>query len=49
MRPLHADLKMLSRCPCCAGKYHKRNAPISGKKAARANAKRILKKEVDNE
>lgn len=41
MKPLHASIKWLSRCPCCHSKHAKN---ISGNKAARLKAKNDIKK-----
>lgn len=45
MRPLHASITRLSRCPCCVSKYSKHAAARSGKRAARH---REARKESDN-
>lgn len=41
MRPLHASVTRLSRCPCCVSKYAKKQSK-AGRKAARARAKRDI-------
>jgi hypothetical protein len=46
MKPLHASLKRLSKCPCCQSKHSKHNAKgkNNGKSAARNLVKLLLKK-----
>ena len=49
MKPLHASLVRLRRCPCCQTKYSKKNsgsAKNHGKTAARMQAKREIAKEL---
>lgn len=49
MKPLHASFTRLRRCPCCQGKYSKKNsgsAKNHGKTAARRIAKNELQREV---
>lgn len=49
MKPLHSAITRLRRCPCCQGKYSKKNAGSNknaGKTAARMKAKREIKKEL---
>lgn len=52
MKPLHAEVTRLRRCPCCQGKYSKKNAgrnQNAGKTAARMKAKLAIKKELRND
>jgi len=45
MKPLHAAITRLRRCPCCQSRYSKINhGGNSGKTAARANVKREIRK-----
>lgn len=49
MKPLHAEITRLRRCPCCQGKYSKKNAgrnKNAGKTAARMKANQNIKKEL---
>ncbi len=50
MKPLHAEVTRLSRCPCCQSKYSKKNSGRKnknhGKTAARMKAKRDLMKSL---
>lgn len=44
MKPMHAETKSISRCPCCSSKYRKKGSggatARAGKKRARQNGKR---------
>lgn len=49
MKPLHAEVTRLRRCPCCQSKYSKKNSGQNknhGKTAARMKAKREIAKEL---
>lgn len=49
MKPLHASVCRLRRCPCCQGKYSKKNSGSNknhGKTAARMKARRDIAKEL---
>lgn len=50
MKPLHAAICRLRRCPCCQGKYSKKNSGAAnknhGKTAARMKARRDIAKEL---
>ena len=46
MKPLHAALIRLSRCPCCQSKHSKRTRLNTGKSSARQRAKRDIKREL---
>ena len=48
MKPLHCTITRLSRCPCCQSSYTERNKKNKGgKKAARAKARKDIKKELN--
>lgn len=44
MKPLYANKKRLSRCPCCQTKYSKHNA--KGKKHGNSAGRQIAKREL---
>lgn len=49
MKPLHAALARLRRCPCCQSKYSKKNSGSNknhGKTSARMKAKNEIRKEL---
>lgn len=50
LKPLHASIKRLSRCPCCQSKYSKKNSgkKNNGKSAARFKSKENIRKELYN-
>lgn len=47
MKPLHATVTRLSRCPCCQSKYSKKNS--GGKKAGKTAARRLAKANIVKE
>lgn len=49
MKPLHAIVTKISRCPCCQSKYSAcgANKTNVGKSAARSKLKKDLRKEVN--
>lgn len=49
MRPLHGENKRLRRCPCCQGKFSKKNSGSrnNGKSSSRSKAKILLKNGID--
>ena len=51
MKPLHASITRLNRCPCCHSKYTANGAYKlnNGKSAARHKAKQDIKKELKGE
>ncbi len=48
MKPMHAEVTRLSRCPCCHSKYTARGMfkKNTGKSAARIKQKAALRKEI---
>ena len=48
MKPMHAQIISVSRCPCCHSKYSRRGARKTneGKSAARNHEKHLLKREI---
>lgn len=50
MKPLHAEVTRLRRCPCCQSKYSKKNSGNGnknhGKTAARMKSRREIQKEL---
>lgn len=50
MKPLHAEIVKVNRCPCCQSKYSANGARKTnvGKSAARNAQKKALRKEVAN-
>jgi hypothetical protein len=47
MKPMHATITKISRCPCCQSKHcNKKNN--SGKTAARMQEKRDIRRELNN-
>lgn len=48
MKPLHASLVRMSRCPCCQSQHSKKNSgkKNNGKTAARHKAKMEIRKEM---
>ena len=48
MKPLHAEVVRLSRCPCCQSKYSNNSVKKTniGKSAARNKQKQMLRKEL---
>ena len=45
MKPLHATVSKISRCPCCSSK-HRNKKNNSGKSASRQKAKREMRREL---
>lgn len=50
MKPQHASLTRLRRCPCCQSRYSKKNAGTSksGNSAARQQVKRSLARDLSD-
>lgn len=50
MKPMHACITSVNRCPCCQSKYSTNsvNKTNIGKSAARNHQKKQLRKEIDN-
>lgn len=48
MKPMHAEFKRVSRCPCCQSKYSYKGARKTnvGKTATRMRVKDAIRKEV---
>lgn len=48
MKPLHAEVARLNRCPCCQSKYSTGSVKKTnvGKSAARNKQKQMLRKEI---
>lgn len=48
MKPMHAEVTRLNRCPCCQSKYSTRSVRDTniGKSAARNKQKKQLRKEL---
>jgi hypothetical protein len=48
MKPMHAEITSVSRCPCCHSKYSSRGAYKTnvGKSAARNKQKKDLRNEI---
>lgn len=49
MKPLHASITRLRKCPCCQSKYsaHSARKTNVGKTAARQKSKRDLRRELN--
>jgi hypothetical protein len=50
MKPQHASITRVRRCPCCQSTYSKKNAGTSkhGNTAARQQAKQAIKRAVQD-
>jgi hypothetical protein len=51
MKPLHASVTKISRCPCCQSKYSRNSSAKknnTGKTAARMKAKQAVRRELNS-